>query len=170
MRSPIEFGRTGVVALLVALAFATGMLENLLPALPLPGVRIGLANIFVVTALCLFGARAALLVVVSRVLLTLLFTGNLFAFLCSFFGGLLAVFSMEILRSLSVFSVAGISTIGAVAFNIGQFSVVVFLMGDVRPLIAYLPVLLVAGVVTGLAVGFLAARLLSRLKEAGYSS
>ncbi len=166
MRPPIRGGRAGIVGLLTALAFATGMLENLLPSQPLPGVRLGFANIFVVTALYLLGARAALLVVLCRVLLTLLFTGNVFAFLCSLGGGLIAVGSMATLRCIDAFSIAGVSAGGAFAFNIGQFSVVALLVGDIRPLLVYLPVLLAAGAATGLAVGLLAARLLSRLKEA----
>jgi uncharacterized membrane protein len=90
MRSPVRGERAGIVGLLTALAVATGMLENLLPSLFLPGVRLGFENVFVVTALYLFRPGVAVLVVLCRVFLTLLFTGNVFAFLCSLAVGLIS--------------------------------------------------------------------------------
>ena len=71
-------------AVLTALALGLSTLENLFPVsllVPLPGVKLGLANIVTVFALYQLGAVPALVILVARCLLGSLFAGNASALL-----------------------------------------------------------------------------------------
>ena len=79
-------------AVLAALALALSYLESFFPPLlPLPGVKLGLANIVTVYALYALGASSALAILVVRCLLGSLFAGNASALLFSLLGGLAAM-------------------------------------------------------------------------------
>ena len=88
-------------AVLTALALGLSTLENLFPVtllIPLPGVKLGLANIVTVFALYKLGAVPALAILAGRCLLGSLFAGNFSALLFSLMGGLLAMAVMIALR------------------------------------------------------------------------
>ena len=95
-------------AVLAALALGLSTLEGLFPIsllVPLPGVKLGLANIVTVFALYQLGAGAALAILLTRCLLGGLFAGNLSAMLFSVLGGLTAMLVMIFLRRLPKLSV-----------------------------------------------------------------
>ena len=103
-------------AVLAALALGLSTLEGLFPIsllVPLPGVKLGLANIVTVFALYQLGAGAALAILLTRCLLGGLFAGNLSAMLFSVLGGLTAMLVMIFLRRLPKLSVYGVSIGGA---------------------------------------------------------
>jgi heptaprenyl diphosphate synthase len=154
-----------IIALFTSLALVVNVIEGLLP-MPLPGVKLGAANVFALTALLLFGTRAAFAVTLLRVLLGWLVSGNPFAFACSISGGLLSTAVMALLytRYEKYFSVAWVSVGGAWAFNIGQVAAVALLVGS-ADVFYYLPLLLVVGSAAGWAVGALAAVLAARMKK-----
>ena len=84
-------------ALLTALALALSYLENLFPlslAIPIPGVKLGLANIVTVFALYALGPGEALLILLARCFLGALFAGNMNALIFSLLGGLCAMTAM----------------------------------------------------------------------------
>lgn len=155
--------RTILLALLTSLALVVNLLEGGVP-MPLPGMRLGAANAFALTALVLMGARASLAVTLLRVLLAWLLSGNPFAFFCSLTGGLFSTAVMAVLytKFRELFSLPWISVAGAWAFNAGQILVAALLIGDAR-VFYYLPPLLIAGTVAGWAVGLLARALGGRL-------
>lgn len=108
-------------AVLAALALALSYLESFFPPLlPLPGVKLGLANIVTVYALYALGASNALAILVVRCLLGSLFAGNASALLFSLLGGLAAMLVMIALHALPRLSVYGVSVGGAAAHNCGQ--------------------------------------------------
>ena len=154
-----------LTALLVSLALVFNIAEGMLP-LPLPGVKLGAANVFALAALVLLGVRAAFAVTLLRVALAWLISANWFAFLCSITGGLLAVAVMSALyvKFRDDFSLPWISAAGAWAFNIGQIIVVSYMAGDARVL-WYAPPMLIIGTMTGWAVGRLAEMLCKRLSR-----
>ena len=81
-------------AVLTALALALSVAEGLVPLtilFPLPGLRLGLANLVTVYALCRLSGREALLILAARCLLGALLGGNLMALAFSLTGGLLAL-------------------------------------------------------------------------------
>ena len=101
-------------AVLAALALALSYLESFFPPLlPLPGVKLGLANIVTVYALYALGASNALAILVVRCLLGSLFAGNASALLFSLLGGLAAMLVMIALHALPRLSVYGVSVGGA---------------------------------------------------------
>lgn len=139
--------------ILTALAMIFSYIETLvmLPV-PVPGIKLGIANIAVITVLYIIGWKEAVAVNAIRITLTAVLFGNLNSFLFSMAGGILSMAVMIGLKRSGLFSVVGVSVAGGVVHNIGQIIAAVFLMES--PAIAYyLPVLLAAGVITGIIIG-----------------
>ncbi|MBQ9227729.1 MAG: Gx transporter family protein [Eubacterium sp.] len=156
--------KAALFGLLVALAFVLSYLESLLPFnLGVPGVKLGLANLVVVVALFTVGEKTALPVAVVRIVLAGLTFGNTYSLVYSLAGGLLSFAVMALVRRRSGLSVFGVSMLGGVTHNIGQIAVAAVLMGTYR-IAYYLPVLLVAGLVTGLLIGLAAKPVVNRLQ------
>ena len=152
-------------AVLAALALALSYLESFFPPLlPLPGVKLGLANIVTVYALYALGASNALAILVVRCLLGSLFAGNASALLFSLLGGLAAMLVMIALHALPRLSVYGVSVGGAAAHNIGQIGAAMIVLGGTAVL-GYLPVLLAVSLLTGTLTGFVAGLLFRAMKN-----
>jgi heptaprenyl diphosphate synthase len=154
-------------AVLTALALGLSYLENLFPVsllIPLPGVKLGLANIVTVFALYELGAWPALGILLGRCLLGGVFAGNASALIFSLMGGLLAMGTMILLRHASKLSVYGVSIGGAAAHNVGQIGAAMLTLGSTAA-IGYLPFLLLVSLVTGTVTGFVAALLFKSMKN-----
>mgnify|MGYP000579767114 CR=1 FL=1 len=95
-------GRTKKIALggiLTALAMIFSYIESLIPIpLPVPGVKLGIANIAIISVLYLLGSGQALLVNLLRITLTAVLFGNFNSFLFSMAGGMLSLLVMVILK------------------------------------------------------------------------
>lgn len=149
-------------AVLTALALGLSTLENLFPItllIPLPGVKLGLANIVTVFALYRLGPGPAFGVLISRCLLGSLFAGNASALLFSLLGGITALGLMWLLSRLRGLSVYGVSIGGAAGHNLGQMAAALITLGNTAVL-GYLPVLLGVSLLTGTLTGFVTALLL----------
>jgi len=147
----------------VALALIFSYIEGLIPIrLGIPGAKLGLANLIVVIALYKVSWKETLLLAVVRVLLAGFMFGNLFSIIYSIAGGLFSLAVMMVLKRSGRFSVAGVSIAGGTAHNIGQM-VVAMLVIESYSIIYYIPVLLAAGVLTGLVIGIAANEMLKRL-------
>ena len=148
-------------AVLTALALGMSTLENLFPVslvVPLPGVKLGLANIVTVFALYELGAAPALVILLARCGLGSLFAGNVSALLFSLLGGLTAMLVMIGLKHCRRLSIYGVSIGGAAAHNLGQMAAAVITLGSTMVL-GYLPFLLAVSLVTGTLTGFASALL-----------
>ena len=146
-------------AVLTALALGLSTLENLFPVslvVPLPGVKLGLANIVTVFALYELGAVPALVILLARCGLGSLFAGNASALLFSLLGGLTAMLVMIGLKRCRRLSIYGVSIGGAAAHNCGQIAAACLTLGSTAPLY-YLPILLGASLITGAVTGVAAA-------------
>lgn len=154
-------------AVLTALALGLSTLENLFPVsllVPLPGVKLGLANIVTVFALYWLGAAPALVILLARCFLGAMFAGNFSALLFSLFGGVAAMLTMIGLRRCRGLSLYGVSVGGAAAHNIGQIAAACVTLGS--PLVVgYLPVLLAVSLVTGTLTGFVAGLLFRAMQN-----
>jgi len=147
----------------VALALIFSYIEGLIPIrLGIPGAKLGLANLIVVIALYKVSWKETLLLAVVRVLLAGFMFGTLFSIIYSIAGGLFSLAVMMVLKRSGRFSVAGVSIAGGTAHNIGQM-VVAMLVIESYSIIYYIPVLLAAGVLTGLVIGIAANEMLKRL-------
>ena len=154
-------------AVLAALALALSYMESFFPLaliVPLPGVKLGLANIVTVFALYQLGAAPALCILVARCLLGSLFAGYAAALLCSLLGGVLAMLVMMALTRLRGLSVYGVSIGGAAAHNIGQMAAALITLGNTAVL-GYLPFLLAVSLFTGALTGFVSALLLRAMSH-----
>ena len=156
-------------AVLTALALGLSTLENLFPVtliVPLPGVKLGLANIVTVFALYELGAVPALTILTARCLLGGVFAGNLSALLFSLLGGFTAMLVMIGLSRLRRLSIYGVSMGGAAAHNCGQVAAAMVTLGNAAPLY-YLPVLLGVSLFTGALTGLVAGLLFRAMKHTG---
>lgn len=157
-------------ALLTAMALALSYLENLFPlslAIPIPGVKLGLANIVTIFALYALGPPQALLVLLARCFLGALFAGNMNALLFSLLGGLSALGVMVLLSRLPGLSLYGVSVGGAAAHNCGQIAAALLSLGSTAPLY-YLPVLLTVSLFTGGLTGLVSASLFQGLAHTDF--
>lgn len=154
------------MALLTAVALIIFMVEAQIPSLvPVPGVKLGLANIITIYAVFVLGPGPALMILVSRVFLGSVFSGQMMTLFYSLGGGLLCWCVMCLLRRVVTEKQIWIcSVFGAVAHNIGQMLVAV-VIARTPALLSYLPVLMVSAVLTGAFTGFAAQFLLERLGE-----
>lgn len=140
----------------VALAMVFSYIEVLIPfSFGIPGVKLGIANIVVVTGLYLFSAPEVLMISVVRIVLSGVLFGNGVSIVYSLAGGLLSFCVMWLVKKAKGFSLIGVSIAGGVAHNIGQLMAAAAILGNIR-IAVYFPVLLVAGMLTGMLIGVLA--------------
>lgn len=148
-----------------ALALIFSYVETLIPIhLGIPGIKLGLANLMVLIVLYKMGTKEAYILAVVRVLLAGFLFGNLFSILYSLSGGMLSLTIMWLLKKADKFSVIGISMTGGVCHNIGQLIMAGMVLGSFG-VISYFPVLLIAGMVTGILIGIIASEMLKRLHK-----
>lgn len=147
----------------IALAMIFSYIEVLIPFnFGIPGVKLGIANIVTVTSLYVFSTGEAFGISVIRIVLMGILFGNGMSLLYSLAGGLLSFLAMWIGKRTSWFSVMGVSVAGGVFHNVGQILAVMLVMKNTI-FVAYLPVLFVAGVVTGYLIGLLANKIIELL-------
>ena len=112
------------MALFLATALILSWVEAVLPfQIPVPGVKLGLANIVTMVVLYRYSFPSALLFGILRVLLSALFLGRLSGVLFGLCGTLFAVLGMALLKRLGWFSSLGVSAAGAVLHGVGQLTV-----------------------------------------------
>lgn len=157
--------KVAVFGVFTSLALILSYVELLIPInFGIPGMKLGLANLLVVILLYKGCPRDALLLSVIRILLSGLIFGNMFSIFYSLGGGLLSLAVMVFLKKTGQFTVAGISIGGGVSHNVGQLLVAMFVVQTYQ-VGYYLPVLLIAGVITGAVIGILSAEVLKRTQS-----
>jgi len=148
------------LALLVSVGLVLGIIESTFPPLlPLPGAKLGLANIATVIALYLFGPSMALEVTFIRTILGGLLRGSVVGLLLSFSAGMVSTLVMIALYLAfdRYVSVVGVSVVGAAAHNVTQLAAAYLLVGQAA-LFYYTPYLVLLAVPTGLFVGLASRR------------
>lgn len=154
--------RAAYFGVFTALALILSYVETLIPIqFGIPGIKLGLANLIIVIVLYKRNAKEALLLSVVRVILSGFLFGNLFSIVYSLAGGVLSLLVMAGLKKRKWFSVVGISLAGGVSHNIGQLLVAMAVV-ETFEVAYYIPVLLVAGSVTGILIGAVSAAILKR--------
>ena len=152
------------MALLTAVALGIFIVELQIPTLaPIPGIKLGLANIITVYAMFTLGPGDTACILGARILLGSMFSGQMMSLRYSLAGGVLCYLVMLLLRRLFTQKHIWIcSVLGAAAHNIGQIAVAI-LLTRTPALIYYLPVLMISGIIagtfTGLCAQFVAGRL-----------
>lgn len=157
--------KIALYGLLIALAMVLGYVEALIPIpIPIPGVKLGLANLVTVTGLVLVGIPGTIAVTLLRIILTGLSFGNPYSMLYGLSGSFLSLFVMAAAKKLRLFSLTGISILGGIAHNIGQITFAAVIV-QTAGLFYYLPYLLIAGCIAGLVIGLLGGILAERLEN-----
>lgn len=151
------------LALMATIALTIFMVERHIPnPFPIPGVKLGLANIVTIYAVYRYQLKEVLLLVMTRIILGTIFGGNMMALLYSAAGGLLCLAGMVPLHHIIPERTLWISSIlGAVLHNIGQISVAVLVTGSLG-ILMYFPFLLVSGCCAGTFTGLCAQFLIRR--------
>ncbi len=149
--------RLVLIGLLAAMGIILHFIESLLPAIaPVPGAKLGLANIITLMALVVLGVKGGGQVLFLRIFLGALMAGTFLTlpFYLSLAGGVLAFFSMGIglYWGGNKFSLVGISILGALSHNLGQLGAVALIIGNLG-VFYYLPYLALLSIPTGFVVG-----------------
>lgn len=158
--------RITLLALLTAIALTIFMAEAQIPVpFPIPGIKLGLANIVTLYAVFVLGPADALLILAGRVFLGAVFSGQMMTLLYSLGGGLLAWLATILLsRFLTVRQLWLCSPAAAVLHNLGQLLVAAAVLKS-WAVLAYLPYLILAGILTGLFTGLAAQALIHHLDK-----
>lgn len=158
--------RISVDGLLIAVSLILSYLESIVffdALLPIPGIKLGLANICVMLAFFKTGPVDAAFISLLRVAVSALLFGTPVSFMFSLFGAVLSylflVFAKYVLRE-SV-SFIGISIACAALHNIGQVAAASLLFGEAT-VFSYLAILLPVSLLTGGVTGIIAAAVSGR--------
>lgn len=143
-----------VLALFATLSLAIYAVESAIPPLvPIPGFKLGLANIITVILLRNTSAKDAFLVLIARILLSALLFGHALSLLYSLSGGVLSLLLMMLgtkLLQKRLFFLTG--ALGGLAHNAGQL-IVALIVTATPGIVSYLPFLILSGILTGLFTG-----------------
>ena len=167
MAGPVKGARRiARLALLTAIALTIFMAEAQIHALPpIPGVKLGLANIVTVYAMFALGPWDALLVLSGRVFLGAVFSGQPMTLIYSAAGGFLSWCALCLLRRVLTEKQIWLASPAAAVFhNIGQLLAAAAVLRS-WAVMAYLPYLIIAAVLAGLLTGIAAQALIRRLER-----
>lgn len=155
------------LAMLTGVALIIFVIELQIPnPFPIPGIKLGLANIITVYAVYHFRAGEVMMIVFCRIFLAAVFSGNMMALVYSFAGSVLCLAGMLLLRKIIDKNHIWIASVfGAVLHNIGQIAVAVLVIGT--GVLAYLPFLLVSGCLAGAFTGGCAQLTIHRMANTG---
>lgn len=151
------------LSLLTAAALIIFIVELRIPdIIPIPGVKLGLANIITVYAVYRFKPGETAMLVTARIILGSFFGGNVSAIIYSASGAVLCLLGMlAICRVIPQNYVWLCSVIGAILHNVGQITAAVCVTGSFA-VISYLPILIVSGSIAGLFTGMCARLIIKR--------
>lgn len=156
--------KVALYGLLIALAFIFSYVEAMIPIpVPVPGVKLGLANLVNVVGLYTVGAAGTAAVGLVRIVLVGFTFSNPGSMLYALAGGMVSLFVMAAAKKYNWFTETGVSILGGIFHNIGQLTVAAYITGTAG-VFSYLPVLLVAGVITGGVIGLLGGLIVERIK------
>lgn len=155
--------RLVLLASATAVALMLSFVETLIPAfIPIPGIKIGLANIAVIFALYRLGMKDAVYVQALRVSLASLLFGSVTSFIYGISGAALSLTAMALLKRTGVLSTVTVSVVGAVSHNLAQIAAASVIL-QTNVVIYYLPFLILSGTVSGIAVGIAGAVLVKKI-------
>ena len=155
--------KTAYLGMFVSLALILSYVESLIPFyFGVPGVKLGLPNLVTVVTLYCIGAKEALLASLLRILLAGFLFGNPFSILYSLSGGMLSFAAMLLLKRTKKFHPISVSVMGGIFHNIGQICIAAAVVENYH-IFFYLPILLLAGFLTGLVIGILSQEMIARI-------
>ena len=152
--------------LLIALAMVLSFVETMMPIpIPVPGIKLGLANLVTVVGLYLIGIPGTIAVTLIRIVLVGLSFGNPYSMIYGLSGSFLSLFVMAVLKKTGKLSQVSISVLGGIAHNIGQITFAAVIV-QTPGVFYYLPFLLAAGCIAGTLIGIVGGIITERLQRA----
>lgn len=165
MREKRTARTVALYGMLIALAFIFSYVEALIPIpVPIPGVKLGLANLVNMVGLYTVGAAGTAVVSLVRIVLVGFTFSNTFSMFYSLAGGAASLAVMIIARKTGWFGQVGVSILGGIFHNAGQLAIAAFVT-HTAGVFAYFPVLLAAGVITGAVIGMLGGMVVERISR-----
>jgi len=165
IQQPTNLKKLTYLSVLIAFGIVLNLLEPNI--FPVPGAKLGLANLVTLLSILWFGEGAGIVVAIFRTFLGSIFKGNLslIPLGTSVFGGVFSAVIMALLHRLfkKHFSIAGISIAGGIANNIAQFFFVILVTKNAA-FWYYLPVLIILGGLSGWGIGLLALLVYNKIK------
>lgn len=155
-----------MLANFIAIAIVLNLIEAQLDFIPVPGAKLGLANLVTLVVVYMFSYKEALIVTIVRIVVVGLLSGRLLSptFYMSLSGGLLSVVIMVLLKNLNIFGIVLVSLLSSIAHQIGQIAAGVFVIGS-SDVIYYLPIMLPVGIIAGVLIGIIAKRFIKIMED-----
>ena len=157
--------RLTLSALLIALMLVLGYVESLVPT-GVPGVKLGLSNGVLIFAVYMLGIPTSYILMTLKVVLSGLLFSGVSAMMYAFAGGLISLTLMCLLSRDQKISPVAVSMAGGVAHNVGQVAMAMLVLGSPQQMLYYLGILMLVGLVCGLATGVAAKSVMNHLKAA----
>ena len=154
------------LSILVSIGLALSVLESAIPLpIAVPGARLGLSNMVVLVTIIIFGFKEGIVVSMLKSMVLVLVTGSISSFIYSFSGAILSCIVMYIAYKLfsNVFSLMGVSILGALAHVTAQITVASLMMNNLR-IYTYLPFLMLTSIFTGYFVGLSSTYIVKNLR------
>ncbi|MDY0294362.1 MAG: Gx transporter family protein [Acholeplasmataceae bacterium] len=150
-----------LLANFLAIAIVLNIIESAIPVIPVPGAKLGFANVITLIVLYVYSFKDSSILTISRVFLVSLLTGKLLGpvFYMSISGALLAMLAMGFFKKLNFFGILGVSVLGSVFHCIGQVIGGYFVIGSTA-IVLYLPIMLFLSIPAGVVTGLIAQRFL----------
>ncbi len=154
------------LSVLVSAGLALSVLESAIP-LPItfPGAKLGLSNMVVLITLVVFSFKDGITVAMLKSMVLMLVTGSVSSFMYSFAGAVLSCMAMYIGYKYfsNIFSLIGVSVLGALAHNFAQVSVATIIMNNIR-IYTYLPFLMLMSLFSGYFVGLASTYIIKNMR------
>ncbi len=154
------------LSILVSIGLALSVLESAIPLpIAMPGARLGLSNIVVLVTIIIFGFKEGIIVSMLKSIVLVLVTGSISSFIYSFSGAVLSCIVMYIAYKLfsNIFSLMGVSILGALTHVTAQITVASLMMNNLR-IYTYLPFLMLVSIFTGYFVGLSSTYIVKNLR------
>lgn len=160
----VKAKKLALISTLLGLALIIFVIEAQIPPIaPIPGIKLGLANVINLIALYMLGRKESFIILVLRIVIGSIFAGSMTGFIYSISGGLLSFLTMSVMLLCVRENKMWItSAFGAIGHNIGQIAAAVFITGTPQ-VMWYLPILIISAVITGFFTGITAQTVVLRL-------
>lgn len=151
-----------LLANLLAIAIVLNIIESAFPIIPVPGAKLGFANIVTLIVLYIYSFKDSSILTIMRVLLVSLLSGKLLGpvFYMSLAGAIVATIAMGAMKKTNYFGMVGVSVIGSIFHCIGQIIAGIFVIGSTAVL-WYLPIMLFLSIPSGILTGIIAKRFIA---------
>ena len=154
------------LSILVSIGLALSVLESAIPLpIAMPGARLGLSNMVVLVTIIIFGFKEGIIVSMLKSIVLVLVTGSISSFMYSFSGAILSCIVMYLSYRFfsNVFSLMGVSILGALSHVTAQITVASLMMNNLK-MYTYLPFLMLTSIFTGYFVGLASTYIVRNLR------